>query len=304
MLQNQTSTLVTVIMPTWNRAKFIVESVASVQRQTYPYWELLIIDDGSDDDTENIVAQLNDGRIKFYKAGRIGIGGAIKNIGLQKAAGELIAFIDSDDLWAPAKLEQQIAALQQYPDASFCLTGGYNFKEHGKAIDFFYPGKTGIKYGNVFLDFFDSGVAGFTQALLFKKTCVEKAGHFKEEKSFSDVDFILSLARNFNAVIIYAPLVYRRIHEVNYIHFTWEKSYEEGAAIIHANKIYLPVSLYKSALFRLYINYGEKYLSCGNPKKAVGKFFLAWRQKPISIIPLKKIGKAVLLRKPSLASSG
>lgn len=281
-------------MPTWNREKFIMESVASVQQQTYPHWELLIIDDGSDDTTEVLITRLQDRRVHFYKAGRIGIGGIIKNIGLQKAAGTLIAFIDSDDLWHPGKLQQQVDALLQYPDADFCLTGGYNFTIPGKPVDFFYPGKTGVKYGNVFFDFFRSEVAGFTQALLFKKTCLQKTGYFNEAGSFSDVDFIVSLARHFTAVIIYAPLVFRRLHDVNYIHTTWEKSYEEGIATIRNNKNYLPSHLFRSALFRLYVRYGEKYLSLGHKKKAAGKFLLAWLQKPFSIIPFKKTGKAFL----------
>lgn len=284
-------------MPTWNRAMFIMESVASVQQQTYPHWELLIIDDGSDDNTKALIDQLQDTRVQFYKAGRIGIGGIIKNTGVQKAKGTLIAFIDSDDLWHPGKLRQQVDALQQYPDADFCLTGGYNFKIPGKPVDFFYPGKTGIKYGNVFHDFFKSEVAGFTQALLFKKTCLQKTGYFNEAGSFSDVDFIVSLARHYNAVIIYAHLVFRRLHDVNYIHTNWEKSYEEGITTIRNNKNYLSSQLFRSALFKLYVRYGEKYLSLGFKKKSAGKFLLAWQQRPLSIVPFKKITKALLFVK-------
>ena len=105
--------------------------------QTYKNWELIIIDDGSDDDTEEVISQLNDERIQFYKAGRIGINGKIKNTGIEKANGELIAFIDSDDLWAETKLEKQVSALQQYPEAAFSLTGGFNFKKINRSVDFF-----------------------------------------------------------------------------------------------------------------------------------------------------------------------
>ena len=107
-------------MPTYNRANYIDKTIESVRNQTYNNWELIIVDDGSEDNTGETVSRIKDERIRFYKAGRIAINGKIKNIGIEKANGELIAFIDSDDLWAETKLEKQIAALQEYPEAAFC----------------------------------------------------------------------------------------------------------------------------------------------------------------------------------------
>jgi len=102
---------ISIVMPTYNRASVIGETIQSIMNQTYGNWELIIVDDGSDDDTEKVVSRFNDQRIQFYKACRIGVNGKIKNIGLEKAHGELIAFMDSDDLWAETKLEKQVAAL-------------------------------------------------------------------------------------------------------------------------------------------------------------------------------------------------
>ena len=138
-------TQLSIIMPTYNQTNYIGESIKSIQNQTCTNWELIIVDDGSDDDTEKIIRQINDDRIVFIKAGRIGIGGKIKNIGLEKASGELIAFIDSDDLWSSTKIEKQINALEQFPEAGFCLTGGYNFKLNKEPLDFFYKKKEGLK---------------------------------------------------------------------------------------------------------------------------------------------------------------
>ena len=87
-------------MPTYNRANYIVETIESVRNQTYNNWELIIVDDGSEDNTGETVSRIKDERIRFYKAGRIAINGKIKNIGIEQANGELISFIDSDDLWA------------------------------------------------------------------------------------------------------------------------------------------------------------------------------------------------------------
>src|SRR5262245_9759520 len=127
---------ISILMPTYNRATLIGETIESILNQTYQDWELIIVDDGSDDDTEQLVSQFKDQRIQFYKAGRIAINGKIKNIGIEKANGELIALIDSDDLWAETKLEKQVAALQEYPDAGFSLTGGFNFRTVNQPVDF------------------------------------------------------------------------------------------------------------------------------------------------------------------------
>jgi glycosyltransferase involved in cell wall biosynthesis len=286
--------LVSVIMPTYNRAGYIMETIDSITRQTYPYWELIIVDDGSDDHTWELMNSIKDKRVQFYKAGRIGIGGKIKNIGLGKAKGELLAFIDSDDCWGPQKLEKQVAALAQYPEAGFCLTGGYNFKIKNVPAGHFYPGKEGMRYGQLFQPIFSSEVAVFTQALLLRKECLSIVARFLEEKSFSDFDFIARLAYHFKGIILYEALVYRRLHETNYIATTWEKSYHEGIALIHQYKKmnWLPVAKAKQALFRTYINFGESCLLRKQRAKATRCFYKAWLLRPASSIPFKKTAKA------------
>lgn len=286
---------VSIVMPTYNRAGLIMDSIDSILNQTYFNWELVIVDDGSTDNTEEVVAQVNDKRICFINAGRIGIGGKIKNIGLEKATGDLIAFNDSDDLWDKTKLEKQVAALAAHPEAGFSLAGGYNFKNLNEPIDFFYKKNSGSLFGDIYTAIFKSEVAVFTQALLFQRDCLSTAGYFKEEKSFSDFDFIVSLARHFKAVILYEPLVFRRIHGENYITDTWEKSYYEGEAIIRENKNHLPGNVYRSALFRLYLNFGEKCLVKNEKMKAIKNFLQAWKYKPVSRLPLRKTVKGLLL---------
>ena len=285
---------VSIILPTYNRAGLIMETIESIRHQTYSNWELIIVDDGSDDNTAEIILQLKEERIHFIKAGRIGIGGKIKNLGLEKANGEFIAFNDSDDLWDKTKIEKQVAALQENSEAGFCLTGGYNFRKIGEPIDSFYKQKEGSRFDNVFTLVFKSQVAAFVQALMIRKSCLRITGTFKEQKSFSDVDFIVSLALNFKAIIIYEPLVFRRLHDENYISSTWEKSYHEGRAIINENKNLLPAETYKDAMFRFHTNFGETCLRYKKKRKALNNFFKAWKYKPVSIIPFKKAAKTVL----------
>lgn len=116
-----TEGLVSIIMPSWNTEQFIGESIRSVLNQTYKNWELLIVDDCSSDNTDEIVASFSDPRIKYIKARKNKGAALARNKALRIAKGEWIAFLDSDDLWMPDKLEKQL---------EFMLSNGYVFSYH------------------------------------------------------------------------------------------------------------------------------------------------------------------------------
>ena len=287
---------VSIIMTTFNRAAFIMESIESVLWQTYQNWELIIVDDGSEDNTATLVSQIKDERIRFYAAGKIGLGIKLKNIGIEKANGELIAFIDSDDLWAPEKLAKQIAVLQHYPDAGFSITGGYNFRNKNEPLEYFYKEREGVKYGDIFFSFFRSEASIFPQTLLFGKQCLPVIDQYIKTNPYSDVEFLLGLALHFKAVILYEPLLYRRLHDESFSSMNWQKGYEEGIEMINRyrkNKK-LPGSIATDALFRLYINFGEGYYRRKNRAGAIGSFLKAWKNKPFSMVPFKKTAKVIL----------
>lgn len=286
--------IVSVIMPTYNRAAYIVDAIESVRQQTYSNWELIIVDDGSEDTTEELVKAIGDSRIQFYKAGRIGISSKIKNIGLQKASGGMIAFIDSDDLWAPTKLEKQLLAFSEYPDAGFSLTGGYNFKEQNIPLEYFYKQQEGAKYGDAFIGFFKSEVAATIPTLMVKKASIEAVGGFDETRPVADMEFILRLAQHFNAIILYEPLFFRRLHDGNYSNMNWIKRHNQGLALIRSYSNKLPPDLLADSLFRSHINFGETCLQYHERVKAIEQFLQAWKHKPMSIVPFKKTAKAVL----------
>jgi glycosyltransferase involved in cell wall biosynthesis len=99
---------VSIVMAAKNYARFLSEAVESILAQTFADWELLIIDDGSTDDTQSVAARFNDPRIRCVKSDRLGQSRA-KNLGIDLARGEFIAFLDADDAWLPTKLEKQLA---------------------------------------------------------------------------------------------------------------------------------------------------------------------------------------------------
>lgn len=296
MFEHPTQPLVSIIMPTYNRAKYIIETIQSIQKQTYKNWELVIVDDGSEDNTAELISQIKDDRVIFLEAGRIGIVGKLKNMGIENSCGEFIAFNDSDDLWETSKLEKQIQALKDYPGAGFCLTGGYNFKNLNDPVEYFYKEREGKKFGDFFISVFQSRIACFTQTLMIRKECIHKAGVFKESGIMSDADFITKLCCHLRGVLLYEPLVYRRLHEENYIHSNWIGSYYEGIAIIehYRKQNLLPGNIASEALFKLYINFGEDYLHRKKSWNALIQFLNSWKYKPFSLVPVKKSGKAIL----------
>lgn len=106
--------LVSIIMPSYNTAKYIAESIRSVLAQTYEKWELLVVDDCSTDNTDEIVKPfLADERIRYFKNEKNSGAAISRNKALREAKGKWIAFLDSDDLWVPEKLEKQIAFMQE-----------------------------------------------------------------------------------------------------------------------------------------------------------------------------------------------
>ena len=104
--------LVSIIMPSYNTAKFISDSINSVLSQTYSNWELIIVDDCSSDNTDEIVSPfLSDKRIKYLKNEKNSGAAVSRNYALREAKGKWIAFLDSDDLWEKDKLQKQILSL-------------------------------------------------------------------------------------------------------------------------------------------------------------------------------------------------
>jgi glycosyltransferase involved in cell wall biosynthesis len=140
--------LVSVIIPTYNRASTCRRSVKSVLEQTYTNCEVLVIDDGSQDNTREIISCL-DQRVKYYWQKNSGVSSA-RNKGLEMAQGEFIAFLDSDDTWMPWKLEAQLTVLKEFADAGMVWTDMTAVDEQGRLIADSYLQKmyTCYKYFN------------------------------------------------------------------------------------------------------------------------------------------------------------
>ena len=99
---------VSIIIPTYNRAKDLKRALQSVFDQTFTDWEIVVVDNHSMDDTDSLIKSFNEPKIRLFKIHNEGVIAASRNLGLRHSLGEYIAFLDSDDWWLPKKLEESI----------------------------------------------------------------------------------------------------------------------------------------------------------------------------------------------------
>lgn len=142
--------IVSIIMPSYNTASYVKDSVQSVFDQTYPNWELIIVDDCSPDNTDEIVAPLlSDKRIRYLK-NEVNSGAAVsRNRALREARGKWVAFLDSDDLWMPEKLEKQIRFMKEN-DYHFSYTNYEEINEAGEVTGVYVTGPRRITKTEMF----------------------------------------------------------------------------------------------------------------------------------------------------------
>lgn len=146
--------LVSIIMPAYNAGRYLESAVQSVQEQTWPQWELLIVDDASKDNTSAIALDLqgNDPRIRFLKHQQNQGVAMARNFAMEQARGKYIAFLDSDDLWLPAKLETQLAFMNETGTA-IAYSAYQRMDEQGRPLGTVVPppevSYAGLLRGNV-----------------------------------------------------------------------------------------------------------------------------------------------------------
>lgn len=208
--------LVSIIIPTYNRAHLIVETLDSVLVQTYTHWECIIVDDGSTDDTAKVVGEYvkMDARFQYHERpkDRLSGGNAARNYGFEISRGEYVNWFDSDDLMHPKKLELQVSALLN-SSSEFVVCQTLMFK---REIDNLYGlRKSKIHSGDFFNDFVCNNIKWLTQAPLISSLFLKSKKLKFNERIFKSQErefFIDLLAQVINYEFINEPLVYQRVH--------------------------------------------------------------------------------------------
>jgi glycosyltransferase involved in cell wall biosynthesis len=207
--------VVSIILPTYNRAHLVAESIESVLQQTYADFELLIIDDGSEDNTDEVVANIKDDRIRYIKKPRIGHTSILKNFALSIAKGDLIAFNDSDDLWKKEKLEKQVQLMSENKSVGFSISDVTTFRGEQILIPHSYKKQNTIECSNIFNAMKNGRMLVYNPTLTIRKECFNKTGGFNESMFSGDYHFNMRLSYYFDACVIYDTLVLRRAHDSN-----------------------------------------------------------------------------------------
>lgn len=199
--------LVTVIIPVFNGAKTIQDTIASVLNQSFSDFELLIMNDGSTDNTLEVVAGFDDARIKVLSHPNSG-SNPTRNRGIEAATGEFISFIDADDLWTPDKLEAQLNALKDAPQAAVVYSWTDCIDEQGHYLR---PGAHAIVSGDVHANLLLTDCIGSGSNVLVRKQALIDAGKFDESlPNAQDWDMWLRLSARYQfACVPKTQVLYR-----------------------------------------------------------------------------------------------
>jgi glycosyltransferase involved in cell wall biosynthesis len=205
--------LVTIVIPTWNRLALVEEAVKSVMAQTYTHWELIVVDDGSTDGTAEHLHALGEGRLRVLSLPHAGNLGYLRNCGVAAGSGELIAFLDSDDVWLPPKLETQVRALAESGAGwGYC---GYDMMDaSGQAVPR-AVGQFRALSGRIIREVLTYQVTAPLTALIVRRTLFDAVGRFSEDPRLvarEDQELNLRLALHADAVAVPDMLARMRQH--------------------------------------------------------------------------------------------
>lgn len=204
--------LVTVIVTTYNRAKLLLETISSILNQSFADFELIVVDNMSEDATEGYVTGLDDRRIRFFKNPNNGIIAVNRNFGIKRARGKYIAFCDDDDLWFPDKLKTQVEFMDASPDVGLTFSNAETFGDGSAGRAVYAKGESeSVKDFNSLLR--GNKIAAFT--VMVARKCLDDVGLFDESpefKSIEDYDLWLRVARKYALACMPQMLGRYRVH--------------------------------------------------------------------------------------------
>ncbi|MCL4553149.1 MAG: glycosyltransferase [Candidatus Marsarchaeota archaeon] len=271
---------VSVIVPAYNCQGFIAETVESIFGQTYSDYEIIVVNDGSSDRTEDILKGYGD-RIRYVYQDNGGVSAA-RNRGLAMAKGELIAFLDHDDLWLPEKLERQVHALESRPEVSLVYSDCYIVDEGG-SITGKYSDHVKPFRGTVFRELFICNFIPFL-TVLARKTALDSVGDFKVGWGIAeDYDILLRMARAYPVEYLSLSLAKYRKHSGNFSRNV-DRFLEENLMLVENFLRDCPElrSTRGRKLGALRYDAAYQYLALGELSKARGQFLKAVKANPAS----------------------
>lgn len=276
---------VSVIIPTYNRASYLVEAIESVLAQSYDDYEMIVADDGSTDGTPEKVAAFGE-RVRYLRLPHNGRPSVVRNRALEVARGELVAFLDDDDRWHPDKLQRQVSLFSGehiigfvYCDLRFLTATGYSApvltpsqKQSGDIFD--------ALLGDCFIH---------TSTIIIQRSLLQATGRFNETlASAEDFDLWLRLAHAAPAGYVDAPLTFVRRHPGEISHHRKEVSGRSVIFTLEHTRRRLPLLprqrlRLRRVLARRYTHLGLLLRAAGKSSGARRQFSRALRLNPFLI---------------------
>ena len=205
--------LVSVILPTYNRAQYIGDCISSVLSQSYQDFELLVVDDGSTDDTMDVVSGIEDSRIRYFYQENSGRSAA-RNLALLNSFGDYIAFIDSDDLYLEEKLRLQVEYLNDKSEYQAVYASGQCIDANSDPLDFTYVASDSGDIYEKIAYFIPTTI--LLPSVMIRRAVFDRVGLFDESLDrFEDTDYWRRIARDFNFGAMDQILVKVRTHYQN-----------------------------------------------------------------------------------------
>ena len=269
---------VSVIIPTYNRARVLRRGVESVLAQTYQDFEVIVVDDASSDDTQDVLLKITDPRLRLIRHETNRGATAARNSGIEVATGVFVAFQDSDDEWLPEKLAKQMALFQANPSASVVYSGMLRNEADGTV---YIPGpQIRTREGDLLDSLLYENFVG-TPSMVVRRECLEETGGFLEDlPRFQDWELVIRLAKRYPLHLVDEPLVI--------VHATPENiSSDPGAGAVALEMIldrhHAIISRDRRALAHFHLLIGRyKYLN-GDHNEARGCFARSIRVMPWSL---------------------
>lgn len=263
---------VSVIIPTYNTAQYITEAIDSVLNQTYEHYEIIVIDDGSTDNTKEALKDYKN-KIKYIYKHNGGPASA-RNAGIKNSIGENIAFLDADDLWLPQKLEKQVEYFKTHPDVGLTFSAYLAFDENKSEKR---PNiKEKIISKDAFINLWWDNFLG-TLTVMVRKACFDKVGIFDESKDIEgseDSEMWLRIARNYRMGYINEPLARYRIRTGGHNRCNVDRAYRAKEVVLKRywsdvkERGNYSKKKINQRLSRHYFCYGMKYFTKGDLKRA------------------------------------
>lgn len=203
---------VSVVIPTYNRQKLLLDAIDSVLAQKYKDFEVIVVDDGSTDDTEERLRSYL-GRVRYIKQKNQGVAAA-RNAGIRHAKGEYLCFLDSDDIWLPEKLSTQIAFADEHPQYGLIATEIQGIDENKKQVGINKAAKYSIRNGYVADDLlFGNWIQ--TSTVMVPSHCLGTVGCFDEDVGQFGEDWLMwmRIAVRYPIYFLPEPLVLYRYHQ-------------------------------------------------------------------------------------------